>query len=220
MLGPCNPVVNTGCAMAGQACYLQAMMGGPSTAACAAAGTRESGAACTNNTDCREGFVCLGMMGSTARTCVKMCCEGDNASCRDTARGGTAGSVCDRAVTITGTMIHVCQQAVTCDPLALMSNGCPMERPYCAVTSADGSLSCFAVSMNPVGDGMPCCASGACLPGYLCIQESAGMCDMAMPNRFCRRACNPMAAMSTCPAGRMCQGLTDRPPTYGACARM
>lgn len=217
--GACDPVSGTGCA-AGMGCYVRTPMGGASTGACEIPGRGEWGATCATNADCREGFACLlASAGGTARVCTRLCCEGDNAACRDESHGGMPGALCDRALTLNNTMIHVCQAPVRCDPHVLTGNGCPADRPYCNVISMDGTTTCIALGAHPGAEGALCCTDG-CQAGFTCVGAS-GECDAAHPLRACRRVCDPTPGSDAgvaCPAMQTCMGLVGRPNNFGACA--
>ncbi len=223
-LGPCNLVTNAPCA-AGTGCYAGVAPDGTLGASCAESGRRGWGEACTTANGCREGFACLGTPGA----CVKLCCENDNASCRDETRGGRPGAIC--AGGVTGTDVHTCTEVTSCDLYATSANRCPAERPRCDLLADDGTANCFALEAGatPGGDGATCCTNSRCQPGFLCVPATPGggteACVAAMPNRACRRVCNPTLtggdAGAQCPAARMCVGFSaGAPESYGRCEPM
>lgn len=218
--GLCDPIAGTGCA-SGQGCYVRTPMGGMPVGSCDTPGRGEWGARCTNNNDCREGFACLPTtLGGTTRACTRLCCDGDNAACRDESRGGMPGAVCDRSLILNGTNVHICQASMRCDPMAATNNGCSSDRPYCNVLSMDGTTSCTPLSPMPGAEGSLCCTDG-CQPGTICV-GGPGTCDATHPLRVCRRVCNPTLSGgdggTQCPAMQTCLGLMNRPETFGACA--
>jgi len=221
MLGMCNIVANTGCAL-GEGCYGARMApNDPVTGVCAMAGSRGWGERCNAANDCREGFACLGTPG----TCTKLCCGTDNASCRDESRGGRAGALC--AGTVNDLNVRFCIEATGCDVYATRENRCPTDRPRCDPISADGTTNCFAhmAGTAPDGDGTPCCTNQRCAVGFTCIGFSDTMCEATAPNRTCRRVCNPDTegtdAGVTCPSGQFCGArFQNLPVTYGACIPM
>jgi hypothetical protein len=222
MLGVCNIVANTGCAV-GEGCYGARMApGDPVTGVCAMAGRRGWGERCTAANDCREGFACLGTPG----TCTKLCCGTDNASCRDETRGGRAGALCAGTINDIAN-VRYCIEATGCDLYATSNNRCPSDRPRCDAISADGTTNCFAqtAGVTPGMDGTPCCNNQRCAPGFVCVGFSSTTCDTAMPNRNCRRVCNPDTegtdAGVVCPSGQFCGArFNNLPETYGACVPM
>lgn len=220
--GPtCNLVTSAGCP-AGQGCYFDPRATLPA-ARCRTAGRGGWGDPCTMPTDCREGFACL---GSPAR-CLKLCCEGDNATCRDEARGGRAGARCAVPADLRGNnmpTVHVCL-GDPCDPFATAgANRCPAETPRCEPLG-DGAT-CFQqrAGCTPGGDGAPCCSNGCCQPGFTCVLSAAGMCPEAAPTGMCRRACNSRAAMpdAVCPTGQRCRVMFNMasglPDYFRACS--
>lgn len=223
-LGTCNVVTNASCAP-GEGCYAGRSADGGVAAACAEAGRRGWGEACTSANGCREGFACLGTPGA----CVKLCCQNDNASCRDEARGGRPGAVCAGAVT--GSDIRTCMEISSCDVYATSDNRCPAGRPRCDIIAMDGTTNCFPQdpAAPPGGDGTACCTNSRCQPGLVCVPRDPSMggvaCVAATPNRVCRRVCNPTLtgtdAGAQCPAAQLCSlRFNDTPEGYGACAPM
>jgi hypothetical protein len=221
-LGACNVVFNTGCAV-GAGCYAGRSADGGVGASCAPAGSRGWGEACTTANGCREGFACLGTPG----TCVKLCCENDNASCRDEGRGGRPGAIC--AGSVNGSDIRTCMGISSCDLLATTGNSCPADRPRCDIIASDGTTNCFPREAGATagGDGVACCTNSRCEPGFICVPRDPAMgmaaCVPASPNRVCRRTCDPSMAGADagaqCPASQACTiSFTDAPSTYGACA--
>lgn len=221
-LGACNVVTNANCA-AGEGCYAGRNADGGVGASCASAGSRGWGEACSSSNGCREGFACLGTPGS----CVKLCCQNDNASCRDSTRGGRPGAVC--AGTVTGSDIRTCMEISSCDVYAASGNRCPVDRPRCDIIASDGTTNCFPQEAGaaPGAEGTVCCTNNRCQPGLVCVPRDTTMggvaCVAAMPNRVCRRACNPTLtgadAGAVCPDGQACSlRFNDTPETYGACA--
>lgn len=221
--GPrCNLVTSAGCPP-GQGCYFdpRALL---QVAMCRMAGRGGWGDPCMAPTDCREGFACL---GSPPR-CLKLCCEGDNATCRDEARGGRPGARCAVRADLRGNgmaTVSVCL-GDPCDPFGTAgANRCPSETPRCEPLG-DGAT-CFqqATGCTPGGDGTPCCNNGCCQPGFLCVLPAmGGMCTSSAPTGVCRRACNARAAMpdSVCPTGQRCRVMFDPasglPEYFRACA--
>ena len=225
-LGPCNVVTSTGC-MSGEGCYAVRSADGGVGASCAPVGRRGWGEPCTTANGCREGFACLGTPGS----CVKLCCQNDNASCRDEARGGRPGAVC--AGMVNGSDTRTCMEISSCDVYATSGNRCPAERPRCDIIASDGTTNCFPqeAGATPGDDGAACCSNNRCQPGMVCVPRDRTMgnvaCVPASPNRVCRQVCNPMVAGADagadagaqCPAAQTCSfTFTDTPETYGACA--
>ncbi len=223
-LGSCNLLTSAPCGV-GTGCYAGRSPDGTLGASCAEAGRRGWGEACTTANGCREGFACLGTPGA----CIKLCCENDNASCRDETRGGRPGAVC--AGGVTGTDVHTCTEVTSCDLYATSGNRCPAERPRCDILADDGTSNCFAqeAGATPGGDGAACCTNNRCQPGFLCVPAVAGggseACVAATPNRVCRRVCNPLLtgadAGAQCPAARTCVGFSaGAPESYGRCEPM
>lgn len=223
--GTCNLVTGAGCQPA-QGCYTIPRNDGlPQIPFCRTAGRGGWGDPCEVSPDCREGFACL---GSPSR-CLKLCCEGDNASCRDEARGGRAGARCAfRALLRPGdttSSIFVCQ-GDPCDPFALAgANRCPAEMPRCEALG-DGST-CVQQDSTcaPGGDGAGCCNNRCCQPGFTCVLPgAAGMCDRAAPTGRCRRVCNAGDAMpnAACPMGQTCRlmfnAASGLPDYFRACS--
>lgn len=220
-LGACNVVTNANCAV-GQGCYAGRNADGGVGASCAPAGSHGWGEACSSANGCREGFACLGTPGA----CVKLCCQNDNASCRDETHGGRPGAVC--AGTVNGSDIRTCMEISSCDVYATGSNRCPVDRPRCDIIASDGTTNCFPQEAGaaPGAEGTACCSNNRCQPGLVCVPRDTTMggvaCVAAMPNRVCRRACNPTLtgadAGAVCPAGQACSlHFNDTPETYGAC---
>lgn len=195
-MGPCNPVNNSGC-YANERCFIRV---GSSPTRCGSAGTGGWGAPCVDESDCGAGFVCQrpSASGGSAR-CMKLCCLGDDDSCRDTAAGGLRGGVC--TVTLPDGL-HGCE--VPCDPFST-SNSCPTDAPYCG-PDMTGSFRCAAQSTTPPRSvGESCTASNQCRPGSVCSPA----------NDRCTPACNPNIATDSC-LPRHCVPVPQY-PNFGYC---
>lgn len=83
----CDPVAQTGCEVAANACY--------PTAGCVPPGTGVDGAACVDDTDCQRGYFC------GAQQCYRICdCD------------AVPGAICNDPVVCAASAGHVCKQYV------------------------------------------------------------------------------------------------------------
>ena len=217
--GPrCNLVTSAGC-MAGQGCYYDpnAMI---RQAVCRTAGSAGWGERCDATTPCREGFACLGNPGA----CTKLCCPGDNATCRDEAHGGRAGARCVGTINnLPG--VQYCLADSSCDPFATTGNGCTADTPRCEPLGDSATCVRQGTGCTPGGDGAACCANSCCQPGFICtLSADAGTCDPMRPNGVCRRTCNSRATMpdAACPTNQRCiiqfNPASGLPDYFRACA--
>lgn len=214
----CNIISGAGCTT-GQGCYLTNGVTGQ-TAQCRPAGSAGWDEPCQSATDCREGFLCV-----DPGRCVKLCCGDDDSLCNDESRGGRAGAHCMSTLT-DGRGLKLCVSDSGCDPFATSNNRCPADSPRCNPLGDTTACIRFATGCTPGGDGAPCCESGCCQPGLLCVgAQPTAMCSRMMPGNACRRACNLRAAMpdSGCPSGQRCTAfgaMTQLPSYYGFCMPM
>lgn len=214
----CNLISGAGCTT-GQGCYLVNGVTGQ-TAQCRPAGSAGWDEPCQSATDCREGFLCV-----DPGRCVKLCCGDDDSLCNDESRGGRAGAHCMSTLT-DGRGLKLCVSDSGCDPFATSNNRCPTDSPRCNPLGDTTACIRFATGCTPGGDGAPCCESGCCQPGLLCVgAQPTAMCSRAMPGNACRRACNLRAAMpdAGCPSGQRCTAfgaMTQLPSYYGFCMPM
>ena len=208
----CNPVTSAGCTT-GMGCYEGLAPDGGVAGQCVGPGqigVGGWGATCTADTDCQPGFACLGMAGSSASTCTKLCCAaGDNASCR-TGSGAMNGATC--SIGITDSPLFACQMAVACDWFA---QDCP-NGGACIATDSAGSTTCQPAGPGRAGaqcGGTPAADGGAlvqCAAGYDCVG------DTSSGNFFCRQICDGSLAAGAdagpAPDGgvsRTCSGSTQ-----------
>lgn len=76
-LGACDPICQTGCGISDHCIAKQASQTEAPVASCSAAGDKTSGA-CTADTECAKGFVCLSVEGAES-ACVEYCRPGSAA---------------------------------------------------------------------------------------------------------------------------------------------
>lgn len=214
-IGPCNPVTNANCG-SGESCRLAGDGMGGNTTMCGPAGSGGWNAPCSGMMPCREGFACLtNDMGATFR-CVRLCCEGDNARCRDTAAGGRVGATC--SVRINGLSFMGCQEASSCD---WRLQNCPMMTQNCVPTDERGTTACNPTGMGATGAMCGGSTGVQCQRGHLCAGPMGGVAT-------CLRICDPMATMATdgggmfqvCPSGMRCGPVNGFPADFGVCITM
>ncbi len=212
----CNLLTGAGCTT-GQGCYLLSGVTGQ-VAQCRAAGRSGWDEPCTVPTDCREGFLCV-----APGRCAKLCCGNDDSLCNDESRGGRAGAHCASDLN-EGRGLQLCVSDSGCDPFVTSNNRCPAESPRCNPLGDTTTCSPQAMGCAAVGEGAPCCETGCCQPGLLCVgSQPASMCDAGMPGNACRRACNlrSTAANGGCPTGQRCtafSAMSTLPSYFGYCA--
>lgn len=177
-LGPCNPVSNGGC-FSNERCFVPV---GTIPSRCGATGTGGWGAPCADSSECRAGFACSRSPSGSGSRCVKLCCAGDDESCRDSATGGQRGGVCTRTLPLG---LYGCD--LPCDPFST-SNSCPTDSPYCGLDQS-GAFRCNPQSLTPPRNvGESCTVAEDCRPGSLCNLNT---------NR-CAATCNPNVLPDSC----------------------
>lgn len=192
--GACN-TVSQNCATATDACVLRGTTAADLTRACAAAGTKTQGQACTESatsTDCAKGLQCLNSK------CEKFC----NVD-TDCGAGGSCAVFLQPQGAPFGAFI--CLYATACDPLA---QNCPTAAEGCYLLS--GGPGCFQAGTTAVGTA--CQSANQCVKGSGCLGDQQG-------NPACRQFCNLDGGAPTCGAG-MCNPLANMagmPVGFGGC---
>jgi hypothetical protein len=157
--GDCNYQTQAGCPD-DQACRPQFNATDPEVhAGCEAAGTAQSGEACTAPSDCGRGLYCA--LG----TCHKMCCGADWSAC-------DAGESCIRSVDVhaggqvLAAELDLCFPVGTCDPLD--PNSCAKEPGReCKIVDPTGAVACAPLSDADLGDA--CAPPTVCKQGLSCV---------------------------------------------------
>ncbi len=206
--GDCD-LVGNGCA-AGQSCYflLASADAGMPMPLCDTSGTGMDGDACTNYTDCADGYFCLSTGAGTMGTCKHYCCGRSDGAC-------PTGETC--AVEFTDRMGHdtgvgYCQFPDTCDLAA--QTGCPAGEA-CYPNGNDGSVLCIAP--GTATEGQSCMAINECAGGLSCFGTGDG--DGGVRN-ICMKLCDMAATPTGCATGQMCQSLGSSSAfgTIGVCS--
>lgn len=196
-LGSCNPINNVGC-LRTELCVIPEIR-------CLPAGTGGWGALCQSALDCRAGFGCIGFVRGGTMRCIKLCCAGDDESCRDQSGGGLPAAAC--SLSFMGTALMGCD--LPCSPFSATS-GCPPDMPYCGFT-ATGGRRCGSQSVTPPHTvGQSCRIDTDCLPGLICRRDVLR----------CATACDPAASTDECPTGDCTPDLNHFPagvPSIGWC---
>ena len=97
----CDPIAQTGCDAAGNACYIVNPQDG--TTDCAPEGEAAVGDACVHTNDCAAGATCIGFQGGDGSHCVAHCdADAQTSTCAD-------GTTCQRLVN--GQALGVCVPA-------------------------------------------------------------------------------------------------------------
>lgn len=194
--GSCNYQSQQGCnadAGSGQACQPIPNQDGGVSPACARAGSKGSGSACSSWVDCAPGLLCVTF------TCRTLCCGADYTTC-------PAGEHCftkldvqvgDAAVP-SGAM--VCMPAGNCD--VLEPSSCPQGQA-CHIVDPTGAAACILDGTGKSGQACPCAV------GFTCVAQS------------CRKLCRavPGGGEPSCSIeeGR-CVHFDRDPPGVGECA--
>jgi len=194
---PCKLVSpQCGCP-AGQGCYL----GSGSTRICGTAGPEVEGQACSGETSCQPGMLCIG--ASAGNTYCSRFCN------TDTDCTGGAGSIClielnDGAG---GSIPGVTLCTAHCSPVT--STGCPSGMACGLGQEETGAMRWFTgcIEAGSVTAG-GACTDVECAPGHVCI---GGFCE-----RWCR-----VGSTGDCGGLEVCTGFTDAPSVggveYGVC---
>jgi hypothetical protein len=173
--GLCNYQTSTGCPAGTPAC-IPVVSGGVATPACSPAGAGKTGAACTMQSDCAAGYLCV----SGANECRKLCCGGDWSGC------DSADQHCLQAldygdgmggVIVTGAML--CAPVNNCS--ALDPTSCTKPGTACLIADATGATACLTPGSGGTGDPCPCQG------GFACVTDTPG----AAP--VCHRLCGAVA---------------------------
>lgn len=199
-LGPCDPILQTGCA-AGQMCQPY-QVDATLRSRCVAAGARSVGSSCNGlggAQDCQAGLYCNQSLRPPE--CRALCCRGRDDLCRS-APGGTATDQCIFSLRAGATEVGG-------------PNGCSQGCDWTA-QSCGGGHTCFpqnqtgASDCRPVGtrrEGESCAVSGApddyaCAEGLLCVTEAV---DGSVTGIVCRRICDTRTGcpgtLTCCPSG-------------------
>lgn len=91
----------------------------------------------------------------------------------------------------------------SCDPVAIVGNGCPRDTPYCFVGSGSPVPHCFPSSGNDRMTGQSCDGNNDCAAGNICLAEAGRTCV-----RYCRTQVG-------CSSGRACRPIVDT--DFGVC---
>lgn len=193
--GACDPFAAGSCG-ASEGCYYTSLDGAPAALQCLAAGLAGDGEACAQGNDCQPGLFCL----ASDMTCHTVCCEA-------TAAGCPGGQTCStRLVDGAGmpTGLALCIGDDSCDLLA--QTGCEGTEG-CYPSGPAGGTTCVASTMD-LPEGSPCGNPQECAPGHICA-------DMT-----CLQLCRRPSGEPSCPAGKVCGGITDFPADIGVCVDM
>jgi hypothetical protein len=185
-----------------EGCGVSADKSGSPVAACAPAGSGESGAPCVSEADCRAGLACVGE--GNAGQCRPYCCLEPDPCATDTYCAERKQKA-DLSPGQTPLVVPVCVPA----------DKCSLDEPYpcpagtsckckdgtaCTVVKDDGTTSCVPPGTGHAGDKCPCAA------GYLCSQAST----------TCLKLCSTNAATPECGSGK-CVSVAYLPAGYGVC---
>ena len=196
--GTCNYQTQVGCDDR-QACWPFVSSDGDIAPACAPAGIRREGEACSDWPDCARGHACVD------GKCRRLCCGGDWSACAD-------GDGCIRrlALEVDGAALasgaSLCYPVNTCDVLA--PDACASEPDQtCQVVDPLGRTACSPAGSAAVGE--PCSTAVICAAGLMCVADT------------CRRLCRAEeGAQPACPAEEgYCVHFSRDPEGVGECTQ-
>jgi hypothetical protein len=194
--GVCNFQSQEGCPFP-QACWPYVDDAGTVFAACADAGTRTSGQACSEWADCARGYACV------EEACRRFCCGGDWSAC-DTDEGcirQLSLLVGDAAI---NSGVELCYPVDTCDVLDL--SACAFEPGMtCQIVDPRGKTACLPAGSAQLGE--PCSTVRVCGAGLSCVGGT------------CRRLCRAVVGGEpSCPADEgICVHFSRDPEGVGEC---
>lgn len=186
----CDPVAQTGCKKD------EACLAGP-TPRCGKAGDKATGETCASTTECAPGGLCL----STTKQCVASC---DTTKIAGVAAGCKAEESCAQVTSdgkpLAGNLGHC---VPPCDITS--DAGCPEEGTCLKV--GDAPPKCYKAGTTAAGN--VCFATGDCVHGAHCIQDSANF------KKYCAPKCDPTnPAKTPCGSGQKCWEIKDYPIGY------
>lgn len=166
--------------------------------------------ACEDTSDCPIGRACRVPEGGTAKSCVRVVCDGhddcaEEEAC-DTGRHACVPGDCVSLGCPEGT--HCREENSTCVECLGNSHCEGTDRPYCA---------------EAINTCVPCEYDADCGQGKVCVEHACVACetddDCSAPNRFCRDdgTCASCLSDSDCPTGVTClpSGRCDLGPIAG-----
>lgn len=179
---PCDPFAQTGCA-ADQKCTL-VDFNGPGFG-CAAAGTLGDKEACTKDSECEAGFVCVDF--GAGLSCHGLCSDALGKACP------ASDEMCWGVTKVGQKPPFICLPLTHCDPLA-QDCADPKQGCYPLSGGADAQWACFAAGAKT--DGQSCVNSNDCIEGFVCHA------------RTCAQLCDAKGGAPACATGT-CQTWTD-----------
>ena len=156
--GVCNYQTGMGCPADHPSCIPATGPNNTVGPACNLAGAGVSGSACTVETDCVAGHLCV------EGTCHKLCCGGDWTGC------ASAGEHCIKSLLYGdgkgGTLqtnAMLCYPINTCD--ALVPSSCPQPGTTCQIADPTGATACLPENAGGSGAACPCKGGLVCVIG-------------------------------------------------------